>query len=298
MILRKQVMLVAAVVGAVFSVSAQDEEIVPTIDSSLVIVNATISDRNGRHAANLKKEEFKIFENGVEQRIEFFTAEETPFAAVILLDTSGSMEERVSVARSAAIRFLDCLRPDDSAAIYKFDSNVALVQDFSSSRFVSDRVFNLKSYGMTVLYDAIYKAAEVLKDRPERRRAIVVLSDGEDTQSGRSAERALRAAQAVNALIYTVDMSSPSDNAARRQKNNAVLRNFAGKTGGMFIETPGGAAMREAFERIVTELGTQYTLGYQPSDQKMDGKWRSIELRVARPNLTIRTRKGYNADKK
>jgi Ca-activated chloride channel homolog len=298
MILCKLVILVSFVLGAGLTVSAQDDEAVPTIDSSLVIVNAAIFDRDGRHAPNLKLEQFKILEDGIEQRIEFFAAEETPFAAVILLDTSGSMEERVSVARSAAIRFLDGLRPDDTAAIYKFDSNVALVQDFSSSRFVNDRIFNLRSYGMTVLYDAIYKAAEVLKDRPERRRAIVVLSDGADTQSGRSAERALRAAQAANAVIYTVDMSSPSDNAARRQQYISVLRNFADKTGGVFIETPGGAAMRDAFERIVAELGTQYTLGYQPSNQKMDGKWRSIELRVARPNLTIRTRKGYNAERK
>jgi Ca-activated chloride channel family protein len=80
-------------------------------------------------------------------------------------------------------------------------------------------------------------------------------------------------------------------------RNQGVLKNFADKTGGLFLDTPGGVAMREAFKRIVQELGVQYTLGYQPANAKKDGKWRAIELKVARPNLSIRTRKGYNSAK-
>ena len=280
-----------------FAIAAQGDDDVVTVDSSIVVVNATITDASGNHVSGIKQNQFSLFENGAEQEISFFAAEETPFAAVILIDTSGSMEQRVSLARSAAIKFLDGLRDVDSSEIYRFDSKVVLVQKFSNSRDVGDKFFDLKADGMTALNDAVYQAAKDLSDRPEKRRAIIVLSDGEDTISRRSADKALKAALAVNASIYTIDMAGIETNGRQRAQNQGVLRNFAEKTGGTFIATPGGVAMRETFRKIVEELGRQYTLAYQPKNQTKDGKWRTIEVRVAKPNLTIRTRKGYNASK-
>ena len=276
-------------------VHAQDSDDVVTVDSSLVVLNATVFDSAGTAVSGLTQKQFRVLEDGVEQPLEFFEAESTPFAAVILLDTSGSMEQRVSLARSAAITFLQGLRPEDSAAIVKFDSKVETVQDFSNSRDIVERIFDVKAYGMTVLNDAIYSAAAELSKRPEKRRAIIVLSDGMDTKSRRSSDSALRAALAANATIYTIDMSSMDTGGRDRMQNQSVLKNFAEKSGGLFVATPGGIAMRDAFRKIVEELGVQYTLGYQPANTKRDGKWRAIEIRVARPNLTIRTRKGYNA---
>lgn len=289
--------LLAVILASSHVLVAQDDDEVVKVDSSLVVLNATISDAAGKTVTGLKQKQFRIFEDGVEQEITFFEAEETPFAAVILLDTSGSMQERVSMARSAAINFLDGLRPDDVAAIYNFDSKVSLVQDFSNSRDITEKIFDLKSYGMTVLNDAIYKAAVELGKRTEKRKAIVVLSDGMDTQSGRSADKALKAALAAGAMIYTVDMSAIDTGGKERMQSVGALKNFAEKTGGIFIPTPGGTAMRDAFKRIVSELGLQYTIAYQPANGKKGGKWRALELRVARPNLSIRTRKGYHAPK-
>lgn len=276
--------------------SGQDDDII-NVDSSIVVMNATITDIAGRPVRGLQQNQFKIFEDGKEQEIAFFQAEETPFAAVILIDSSGSMEQRMTLARAAAIKFLDGLRSNDVAAIYNFDSKVSLVQEFSSSRDIADGLFNLKASGMTILNDAIYHAAGELAKRPEKRKAIIVLSDGEDTKSGRTADKALKAAQASNSLIYTIDMSTPDSSGKQRMQNQGVLRNFAEKTGGTFVPTPGGLALRDAFKRIVDELSVQYTLGYQPANLKKDGKWRALELRVARSNLVIRTRKGYNAPK-
>lgn len=275
--------------------SAQDADDVIKVDSSLVVLNATITDSDGKAVGGLTKNRFSVFEDGVEQTIEFFSAEETPFAAVVLLDSSGSMEERISMARAAAISFLSGLRENDVASIYRFDSKVIQVQEFSSSRDIDDTVFDVKSGGMTVLNDAIVKAAELLANRPEKRRAIIVLSDGEDTQSGRSADFAVKAALRANAIVYTVDMSSIQG--THRFQNVGALKMFSEKTGGQFISTPGGAQMRQAFERIVAELGSQYTIAYEPKNTAKDGKWRAIELKVARGNLYIRTRKGYNAPK-
>ncbi len=281
----------------VIGAAGQDEDAPLTIDSNLVVLNVSVRDSRGLHVSGLKQKSFSLLEDGIDQPISFFAAEETPFAAVILLDSSGSMGTNISLARSAAIRFLDGIRAEDNVAIYRFDNRVILVQDFSNSRDVSERIFDVKADGMTVLYDAIYKAADELGKRPEKRRAIIVLSDGADTQSGRSAARALKAASAVNAVIYTVDMSQNGPGSTGRQQARAVLKDFAEKTGGTFVEKPGGADLRTAFEAIVKELGVQYTLGYEPLNDKKDGKWRSIELRIARPNLTIRTRDGYYAVK-
>ncbi len=275
---------------------ADDDEII-SVDSSIVVLNAAITDPAGKAVSGLVQKQFRVFEDGVEQVIRSFETEDTPFAAVILLDTSGSMESRVSLARSAAIQFLQGLRIDDHAAIYNFDSKVEIVQDFSNSRDLHDRVFDLKARGMTVLNDAVFKAAELLASRLEKRKAIVVLSDGGDTMSGKSADKALQAALVAGVTIYTVDMSGINTGGPARMQNQGVLKTFAEKTGGRFISTPGGVAMRDAFRQIVEELGLQYTVAYQPSNTKKDGKWRSVELRVSRPNLSIRTRKGYMAPK-
>jgi Ca-activated chloride channel family protein len=277
-------------------VLAQDDEVM-RVDSSIVVLNATVRDSHNRPVNGLVQKDFKILEDGEQQQIVSFETQEAPFAAIILFDTSGSMEERISIARSAAINFLDGLRSDDVAAIYRFDSKTDLVQDFSDSRDVSDKIFDLKAKGMTVLNDAVVKATQELDKRPEKRKAIVILSDGEDTYSRASAEKALKAALAANITIYTVDMSTISFEAGQRRQNQGVLRNFAQKTGGVFISTENGVALRDALKNIVDELQIQYTIAYEPAKVKHDGKWHALELHVSRANLTIRTRQGYNAPK-
>jgi VWFA-related protein len=222
---------------------------------------------------------------------------ESPFASVVLLDTSGSMESRLSLARSAAIRFLDRLRPDDVAAVYKFDFKVEQVQEFSNSRDLAPMAFGLSARGMTALNDAIFNAATALADRPEKRKAIVVLSDGLDTQSKTTSEKALETALAIGASIYAVDMSSTEQRHARGLQNAAMLKHFAERTGGRFVSTPGGPTLRDAFANIADELGHQYTLAYRPLNRKRDGKWRKLEVQLSNKELVVRTRKAYRAPK-
>ena len=280
------------------SIAAQDDDDVIKVDSSLVILNATITDTKNKPVFGLTKEQFEVFEDKNKQEIDFFETQETPFAAVILIDTSGSMGNHVSLARAAAIKFLARLRANDQVSIYSFDSKVSLVQKFSNLRDLLPQGYNLKATGMTVLNDAVYKAAVELSKRSEKRKAIIVLSDGVDTKSRRSASKALNAALKTHATIYTVDMSGQTSGSIRRMQNQRVLKNFAKKSGGLFIKTPGGASMRKAFENIVKELGTQYTLGYYPSNKTKDGKWRKIHLNTTNQKLKIRTREGYTAPKK
>ena len=279
---------------------AQDDDDVVRVTTDNVVLNLTVTDKAGQYVKALKKTDFKIFEDGVEvppENILSFSVHESPYAAVVLLDSSGSMEARFSLARSAAIRFLDGLRDEDVAAVYRFDSKVERVQEFSGGRDLAPMAYAIHAKGMTTLNDAIVEASKTLAERPEQRKAIVVLSDGIDTFSKASSEKAVESALAIGATIYAVDMSSLEIAGSSRQQSAAQLRGFAEKTGGRFIATPGGPAMRDAFAQIAEELGHQYTIAYRPVNKKRDGKWRALDVKVSREELTVRTRKGYKAQK-
>ncbi|MCA1593717.1 MAG: VWA domain-containing protein [Acidobacteria bacterium] len=142
----------------------QEEEVV-RVDADLVLLNATVTDRDGKYVHKIPRADFKVFEDGREQAINVFSVEETPFAAAILLDTSGSMEGRLSLGRAAAIRFLDGLRADDVAAVYHFDTEVEQLQDYSPGRDLPPMAFGLRTKGYTVLNDAIIRAARDLSAR-------------------------------------------------------------------------------------------------------------------------------------
>ncbi|MBX3282270.1 MAG: VWA domain-containing protein [Acidobacteria bacterium] len=276
---------------------ADDDDVIK-VDSSVVIANVYITDRNGQAVTGLDQKLFSIFEDGKLQKIESFTSESTPFAAVVLIDSSSSMEYRVSNARSAAIKFLEGLRGQDFAAVANFDNEVRILRDFQSTADLPDIFFDLKADGMTSLNDAVVTAAKMLSTRPEKRRAIIVISDGADNSSKYSQKKALKAALDVGALVYTVDMSPKDAPPTEKAIMQGALKSFAERTGGTFVATPGGAEMRHAFEAIVDELGNQYTISYQPAESKEDGKFHSIEVRVARGGLKIRTREGYIAPKR
>ena len=274
----------------------QDDEVM-SVNTDLVVLNVTAVDAKGEYVHGLKRADFKVFEDGREQQLTNFGVEETPFAAALLLDISGSMEGRVMLARSAAIRFLDGLREDDVAAVYSFHSKVEQVQEFSHERDLTPRAFGLSAKGMTVLNDAVVRAATDLSKRPEKRRAILVLSDGADNLSSGSADKALAAALAANATIYTVDMADRTGASPPAAASAGALKNFASKSGGRYVPTPGGQELRAAFAEIVEELSNQYTLGYRPSNHERDGRWRSVEVKVARAEVKARTRRGYRLSK-
>ena len=282
-------------------VVAQDDDVI-RVNTDLVVLNVTVTDKDGHYAKGLKASDFKVFEDGVEVKpdmISSFSLQESPYAAVVLLDSSGSMEARLSLARSAAIRFLDGLRPEDVAAVYRFDSKVERVQEFSGGRDLAPIAYAIHAKGMTTLNDAIVEASKTLAERPEVRKAIVVLSDGMDTFSKASGEKAVESALAIGASIYAVDMSSLEVGGTSGRQSALSLKGFAEKTGGKFIATPGGPALRDAFTGIAEELGHQYTISYRPVNQKRDGKWRTLEVKlVGRDDLTVRTRKGYRAPKR
>ena len=292
--------LLATVLLATSAQSTQQDDDVVRVNSDLVVLNLTVTDKSGQYVKGLRVSDFKVYEDGKEvdaKLIASFSLQESPYASVVLLDSSGSMEARLSLARSAAIRFLDGLRDEDVAAVYRFDSKVERVQEFSGGRDLAPMAFGIRARGMTTLNDAIVEAAKVLVDRPEKRKAIVVLSDGMDTFSKASSNKAVESALAVGASIYAVDMSALEIGGTSSRQSAMSLKSFAEKTGGRFVSTPGGPALRDAFSSIAEELGHQYTIAYRPENHARDGKWRTLEVRSTKDDLVVRTRKGYRAPK-
>lgn len=276
-------------------VKIQDQDDVIKVSTELVVINVTVLDKAGKFVPHLKRADFHIIEDGAEQKIASFSAEETPFAAAILLDTSGSMETRMTLGRGAAIRFLDGLRDEDVAAVYNFDVKVEQISDFSPGRDLPPKVFGLKTRNQTVLNDAVLQASLDLGKREEKRRAIVVLSDGGENYSRASSDKALDNALHAGATIYAINMGEQG--AQRDLAASGILRNFASKTGGLYVDSPGGQALRDAFAEIAEELSHQYTIAYRPTNHTHDGKWRAVEVKLSRTDVTVRTRKGYKAPK-
>jgi Ca-activated chloride channel homolog len=277
-----------------FLIQQKDDDVV-RVNSDLVVLNATVLGKDGKFVSGLRRGDFQILEDGKEQKLTTFSAAETPFAAAIVIDTSGSMDTRLTLARSAAIQFLDGLRESDVAAVYNFDNKVEQLQDFSPGRDLPPKAFALRAKTMTALNDAVLRAADDLAARPEKRKAIVVLSDGGENASSASSDKALNHALNGGATIYAVNMSE--EGPGRDMVGSGILKNFTGKSGGQYISTPGGQKLRDAFVAILEELSHQYTLAYVPTNRERNGKWRAVEVKLARPETTVRTRKGYRAPK-
>jgi Ca-activated chloride channel family protein len=274
------------------------------LHSDLVVVNLIVTDAKGQYARGLTAKDFTILENDAPQPIDSFLAEETPFAAVILIDTSASMDYKFGLVRAAAASFIDHIREDDQVAVYGFNDKIKLFQDFSDLHDISEYVWDAKAENNTRLYDCADEAIIALEKRAEKRKAILVISDGWDTTS-RSAtfDSVIKKALALGITIYSIDLVEDS---ARMGSSSEVLglrrglnemKEFASQTGGRYLHSPQGDKLEEAFTGIVDELRNQYTITYYPANHKRDGRWRKLNVNASRTGLTVRTRKGYWAPK-
>jgi Ca-activated chloride channel family protein len=269
--------------------------------SDVVLVNVVAKRGNG-FAAGLERKDFTISEDGAPQEVAFFGAEDTPFAAAVLLDTSGSMEHKLTVARAAVARFADRTRRDDRLAVFAFADSVKQVQEFGPGRReVSDALWDMVADGNTKMFDCVDEAVAALEKRSEQRRAIVLLSDGGDSGSRVSRDKALNRALAAGVTFYTIDLR-PSGGQSSMSKQDqilayATLKTLADKSGGRFFTLSGGSDLDAAFGEIVDELGHQYTLGYYPTNQRRDGKYRRIGVTTTQQGVALRARPGYTAPK-
>ncbi|MEW6212582.1 MAG: VWA domain-containing protein [Acidobacteriota bacterium] len=280
----------------------QDDPI--KLHSDLVVVSVTVTDREGQYVHGLSRRDFNIAEDGARQEIDSFSAEEAPFAAAILFDMSGSMEYKFGMVRGAAASFLEQIRENDQVAVYGFNNQVRRFQEFSDSRIITDYIWDAKAEDTTRLYDCMNEALDALAKREEKRRAILLISDGWDSSSRKSSlDSVMRKALAAGVVVYSVDLIDDNElmgsgsHVMYLRRGRSEMKQFAEQTGGRYIHSPQGDKLEESFTNIVEELRNQYTLSYYSTNDKRDGRWRKLAVVVSREGSLVRARKGYYAPK-
>jgi Ca-activated chloride channel family protein len=267
----------------------------------LVSLNVSVTDGGGKYVTDLDQPEFEVFEDGARQSVTFFSRKQQPVALAVLLDTSNSMEEKMSTAQEAAVGFAKRVQPDDVAEVIDFSSQVRILQAFTNDATQLERAIrSTRADGSTALYNAIYislKELKKVKARTEdeiRRQAIVVLSDGDDTSSLLPYEEVLDLAKRSETAIYTIGLREQRENArANFKEAEYVLKQLAQETGGRAFFPTTVHELPKIYEQISQELSTLYSIAYSSRNPSRNGAWRRIVVRLTRPGLLARTRQGY-----
>jgi Ca-activated chloride channel homolog len=271
------------------------------LDVNRVTLQLTVADRKGRFVTDLSKDDFEITEHKNRQNVLEFTAESNlPLRLGILIDTSNSIRDRFRFQQEAASEFIaSVMRPEDKAIVVSFDTAAELVADLTSdTQKLGNAIRDLRPGGGTALYDAIYFACrdKLIQDQPRHkfRRAMVILSDGDDNNSRYTREQALEMAQKADVVIYTISTNItriPTD-------GDKVMRYFAAETGGLAFFPFKVQDLAQSFENIANELRHQYDMAYRPEPFKTDGLWHPIDIKIkGRKDLLVRARRGYYAPK-
>jgi VWFA-related protein len=270
------------------------------VDVTRVNVLFTVTDKKGRFITDLGKDDFSVTENKKAQVIQEFTAEtDLPLRIAILIDTSNSVRDRFKFEQEAAVEFINSvIRPrEDKAMVVSFDTAAELVSDLSDEpEKLAKSIRNLRPGGGTALYDAIYFACRdrLQQDQPRHkfRRAIIIVSDGDDNQSRVTRDQALEMAQKADVVVYAI-----STNISRIENDgDKVLRYLSTETGGQAFFPFKVQDLAQSFENIANELRRQYNIFYRPEPLKTDGLYHSISVKVnGRKDLVVRARKGYYA---
>jgi len=309
--MKSVVLCTAAVVGigaASLALRAQQSQAAEKSDSAPIVAEVTrvnmlftVTDKRGRFVTDLGKNDFQVFESKKPQQIMEFTSEtDLPLRLAILIDTSNSIRDRFRFQQEAATNFINSvMRAQDKATLVSFDTAAQVVTDLTSSTQELEKgITELRPGGGTALYDAIYLACKekLMRDQPlyKFRRAMVILSDGEDNESRYSRDQALEMAQRADTVIYTI-----STNITHIETDgDKVMRYFADQTGGVPFFPFQAKDLNQSFENIANELRHQYNLFYRPEPLKNDGQYHPVQIRVkGRKDLIVRARKGYYARK-
>jgi Ca-activated chloride channel family protein len=270
----------------------------------VINLNVSVTDVRGRYVTDLTKNDFAVFEDGVRQELSIFNHEDIPISLVLMLDTSASMDEKLPTARAAAIRFVGTLRPQDNAQVMQFNDRTTILQDFVADHGALDTAIGrTEASGPTALHNALYVALKELEKQKNqgelRRRAIVLLSDGEDTASLVSDDQVLDLARKTEINIYAISLRPrrmPDRNQVKFSQAAHLLTALTQDTGGQ-VHFPNSLSELDAvYDRIAEELRTQYSLGYVSNNGRRDGKWRRIVVRVpTREDIQVRHKLGYFA---
>jgi len=270
----------------------------------VVSLNVTVIDGAHKYITDLEPSEFSVFEDGIKQDITFFNRRQQPIALSLLLDSSASMEEQLTTLQTTATNFVHRLKPNDLAQIIDFDSRVEIRQGFTSNQpELEAAIHEMTAGGSTSLFNAIYIALRELgkvravREEEIRRQALILFTDGEDTSSLVSFDEVLDLAKRSETTIYTIALRGADVGAKGFREAEFVLRTLAQETGGRAFFPMKIEDLSAVYSEIADELSSQYILGYISTNSKRDGTWRRVDIRISRPSLTPRTKKGYYGPK-
>jgi Ca-activated chloride channel homolog len=278
--------------------------------TSVVAVNVSVTDRKNHFVGGLTRDDFALFEDGVQQDIRFFEATQTPLDLIVLIDTSSSMTDKMQTVHRAAIGFLETLREGDRGAVVAFSDRVQIVEPLTGDGDrLAEAVRETRASGGTALHDALYVALRQFgapagsDDSDRRRRAIAVLSDGQDTASLLSFDDVMDLARRSGVGIYTIGLRSPArvSDAERGLSSQAqyALKSLSEETGAEAYFPSQVSELEDVYSSIATELSHQYAMGYVPRKPGTDGGYRQIAVRIpTRPELRPKARRGYIAGTK
>lgn len=294
-----------------------DANDVVRVNTNLITVPTEVLDRSGRYIGNLQRDDFRIYENGVEQQLAYFASIEQPFTVALLLDVSGSTQSQLQAIRSAANNFIKRLRPNDRLLLVSFDGKINVLTEAVTLSELRKKKIRLDAVNEgTLLYDTVgFVLNQRLAGIPGRK-AIVLLTDGVDNGSKQATlKKNIRNAEEASVLIYTVQyntlpqlperLSQIANPKAREFVRTKMIKEYgigstylqflADKTGGRLYRADSLQDVPQAFDAITAELGRQYSLGYYPIGQARPGEKRDIKVLTRSPNLVVRARESYVA---
>jgi VWFA-related protein len=289
------VMLLTLVLAA--ARSAEDQIIEVNVD--LVNTYFTVCNKKGRLVTGLDRESFTIFEDGRPQIITNFSREaDVPLTIVLLIDSSGSVRDKLTFERDAATEFLySALQSGrDKAALVVFNYAFELSQDYTDDpALLASAAKQIRAGGGTRMYDALHFALQEKLAGPEERKVIILISDGDDNASRRSLDEVVDLAQRNSVCIYTISMNALGIPSAESDQSDRMLELLASETGGRAFFPAKLEKLASNFKRIADELRSQYTIAYRSTNAKKDGTFRKIRIDVEKGRYSVRTRTGYYA---
>lgn len=269
--------------------------------TSLVVVNVSVTDKQFRQISGLDKAHFEIYEDKVRQQIEFFSDDDRPASVGVIFDLSGSMNNKISRAREAIKAFIDTCHDQDDFFLVGFNERAMLLAELSDGQSILNSLALAEPRGQTALYDATYLGVEKVKEGRHDKRAVLIVSDGQDNASRYNYGELRKLLKEANVQVYCIGITEEGVSAGSvlDRQGQAILEEIARTTGGMAFFPTSYGEMEDSVTRIALTLRHQYSIGYVPLNEQRDGKWRKIKVRVnapkGLPSLTVRAKEGYYA---
>ncbi|HEX7177883.1 MAG TPA: VWA domain-containing protein [Pyrinomonadaceae bacterium] len=284
--------------GPMVGVNQDDRHIV---NADLITLTVTVTDTYGRFVTGLGQKAFTILDDKTEQEIAYFSDEDAPVSLGVIFDVSGSMSgEKIKKAREALARFVDTSHQGDEYFLIGFNSRAQLLLNKTrDSDAMLDKLTFVETKGMTALYDAAYLGVEKVTRGTHEKKAVLLISDGQDNSSRYTFSELKRLLKETDVIIYSVGIVTDGDDGTLGIGGRAILEELSGVSGGKAFFPSSAAELNDTFERIALELRTQYSIGYRPSNFANDGRWHKLKVRVQPPRgmsrLFVRAKEGYFA---